>query len=198
MPSPQDSLFDTVQAPMPRHRLFFALVPSEAARARLAEVAAALRARHELTGRWVQPARYHLTMAFLGDHVSLGDALLASARCAGEAAATQATPFVWTADRIDSFRGRQPPCVLRGGSEVPALLALRDGLRRELARRALDGQMGRSFVPHVTLAYAERALPAPVMLEGEVEWPVDALELLHGEVGHHAYRTLGHWRLGAS
>lgn len=196
MPSPQDSLFDPVQAPMPRHRLFFALVPSEAVRARISDVAASLRAQRALTGRWVQPARYHLTLAFLGDHVTLGDALLASARSAGEAAAAQAVPFVWTADRIDSFRGRQPPCVLRGGSDVRALLGLWSGLRRELARRALDGHMDRSFVPHVTLAYAERALPAPVMLEGGVEWPVDALELLHGEAGHRDYRTLGHWRLG--
>ena len=60
----------------------------------------------------------------------------------------------------------------------------------------LELVVDRSFVPHVTLAYAERALPAPVMLEGGVEWPVDALELLHGEAGHRDYRTLGHWRLG--
>lgn len=196
MPSPQDSLFDPVQAPMPRHRLFFALVPSEAVRVRISDVAAALRTQRALTGRWVRPARYHLTLAFLGDHVSLGDTLLASARSAGEAAAARAAPFVWTADRVDSFRGRQPPCVLRGESDVRALLELWSDLRRELACRALDAHMDRSFVPHVTLAYAERALPAPVMLEGSVEWPVDALELLHGEAGHRDYRTLGHWRLG--
>lgn len=193
----QGGLFDAELAPLPRHRLFFALVPPDAVCNRIAAVATALREQGGLAGRWVRPARYHLTLAFLGDHVNLGDVLLASARAAGEAVAAQTAPFAWRADRIDSFRGRQPPCVLRGGEAAPDLQALWGGLRRELARRALDSHMDRNFVPHVTLAYAERTLPAPVMLEEAVEWPVDALVLLHGEVGHHDYRSLGRWRLGS-
>lgn len=193
----QGGLFDAELAPLPRHRLFFALVPPDDVCNRIAAVATALREQGGLAGRWVRPARYHLTLAFLGDHVNLGDALLASARAAGEAVAAQTAPFAWRADRIDSFRGRQPPCVLRSGADDPHMLALRHALQGELARQALDGFMERSFVPHVTLAYAERVLPAPVWLEQVVDWPVDAFELLHGEVGHHDYRTLGRWRLGS-
>ncbi|MEW5836394.1 MAG: RNA 2',3'-cyclic phosphodiesterase [Pseudomonadota bacterium] len=192
----QDSLFDTIQAPLPRHRLFFALVPPDAVRERIAEVAASMRGQELLAARWVRPARYHLTLAFLGDHVTLGETLLASARAAGDAVASRIVPFAWRADRIDSFRGRKPPCVLRSGADDPHMLALRHALQGELARQALDGFMERSFVPHVTLAYAEYVLPAPVWLQQVVDWPVDAFELLHGEVGHHDYRPLGRWRLG--
>lgn len=193
----QGRLFDAQLAPLPRHRLFFALVPPDAVCSRIAAAANALREKGGLAGRWVRPARYHLTLAFLGDHVSLGDALLASLRAVGEVVAAQTATFVWQADRIDSFRGRQPPCVLRGGADSPELQGLWSGLRRELAGRALDGHMDRSFVPHVTLAYAGRALPAPVMLGEAVEWPIDELVLLHGEVGQHDYQSLGRWRLGS-
>jgi len=191
----QDSLFDPIQAPVPRHRLFFALVPSEPLRERLAEVAAMLRGQGTLRGRWVRPARYHLTLAFLGDHVALGDTLLTSARAAGETVASGLAPFAWQADRIDSFRGRQPPCVLRSGADCPDLLALWQTLRQALARSGLDGFMERSFVPHVTLAYGDHVLPAPVLLEHPVDWAVDGFELLHGEAGHADYRTLDRWRL---
>lgn len=193
----QDSLFDTIQAPLPHHRLFFALVPPDAVRERIAGVAASMRGQGLLAARWVRPARYHLTLAFLGDHVTLGETLLAWARAVGEAVASRIAPFAWHADRIDSFRGRQPPCVLRSGADDPHMLALRDALHDELARHALDQFMERRFMPHVTLAYAECVLPAPVWLERVVDWPVDAFELLHGEVGHHDYRTLGRWRLGS-
>ncbi len=194
-PPPQDSLFDASQAPMPRHRLFFALVPPAAVRERIAAAATVLRVQGGLPGRWVRPTRYHLTLAFLGDHVDLAEQLLASARAAGEAVAAQLAPFTWQADRLDSFRGRQPPCVLRAGAECQGLLALWSALRRELAKRALDGSVERSFVPHVTLAYAERALPAPVLLEQPIDWLVEGFELLHGEVGHADYRVLERWRV---
>lgn len=196
MSSPQDSLFDAIQAPRPRHRLFFALVPPDRVRGKIAGAAATVREGGALPGRWVRPARYHLTLAFLGDHVALDEVLLTPVRAAADAVAAQAASFVWQGRRIDSFRGRQPPCVLRGDAEeAPGMLALWSSLRRELAVRALDRHMERSFVPHVTLAYGERALSAPVPLEDGVDWPVDAFELLDAEVGRPDYHSLGRWRL---
>src|SRR3546814_16611029 len=70
---PQLALLGGVDAvPTRVHRLFFALLPGEATRGRLVQVADALRASHpDLRARWVNTARYHASPHFLGDHATL-------------------------------------------------------------------------------------------------------------------------------
>jgi 2'-5' RNA ligase len=190
----QDGLFDAEQAPSPSHRLFFALVPPPAVRDRLAAVAESLRTQGAVSGHWVRPSRYHLTLAFLGDHVELRDVLLRPMFAAAAVAAAQVAAFTWQVDEVFSFRGRQPPCVLRSAVGSMPLQGLWMHLRHELARAGLDGPVGRHFEPHVTLAYGRQMLPSPIALES-VPWRIESFVLLHGEHGGAEYESLGEWPL---
>lgn len=190
----QDGLFDAQQAPSPTHRLFFALVPPRMVRERFAAAAEDLRSRGTMSGRWVRPSRYHLTLAFLGDHVELRDTLLRPICAAAAVTAAQATAFDWQVDEIISFRGRQPPCVLHSVVGSMPLQDLWGKLRHELARAGLDGPVGNRLEPHVTLAYGQQMLPSPVALE-PVPWRVESFVLLHGQQGGGEYESLGEWPL---
>lgn len=192
--SAQGGLFDLQQAPPPSHRLFFALVPPEHVRDRFAATAESLRRQGTMAGRWVRPSRYHLTLAFLGDHVELRDALLRPMLAAAAVAAAQVEPFAWQVDEIISFRGRQPPCVLHSSAASEPMRALWACLRQSLMQAGLRID-GHGFEPHVTLAYGEALLPAPQPVSA-VAWPVTSFRLLHGIVGGRDYESLGEWSLG--
>lgn len=176
----------------PLHRLLFALVPPESVREQIAAAASALRENGRIDARWVNSARYHLTLAFLGDHPGLRPSLLEAARAA--IGKVRAEPFTWRPDRVVSFPGRRPPCVLCSAQASPALHTLWQQLRRELSLVRLGGRIERSFIPHVTLAYGLRDLPASIEV-APISWPVDRVMLLHGEVGATEYETLGSWCL---
>ena len=80
--------------PQRRYRLFFALLPDEATRARIHQAAVQLQAQHAPRGRWIDPGRYHLTLQFLGDFdgPSTGIATLArhaAAPCARASVSTK-------------------------------------------------------------------------------------------------------------
>lgn len=184
-PAPEES-------PGPMHRLLFALVPPEAVREQIAAAASTLRERGGIEARWVNPARYHLTLAFLGDHPGLRPSLLEAARAA--IGKVRVAPFSWRLDQVASFTGRRPPCVLCSTQVSPALHTLWEQLRRELSLVRLGGRIERNFIPHVTLAYGQRDLLAPIEV-APIAWPVDRVILLHGEVGSGEYETLGSWRL---
>lgn len=190
----QDGLFDTQQAPLPSHRLFFALLPPQTVRDRFAAIAESLRGQGTVSGHWIRPPRYHLTLAFLGDHLELRDALLRPMFAAASVAAEQVAAFSLQIDQVASFRGSQPPCVLCPAMGSTPLQDLWMQLRNELARSRLDGPVGRHFEPHVTLAYGRQRLPAPISVE-PVPWRVESFVLLHGEQGRHDYQTLGKWPL---
>lgn len=176
----------------PLHRLFFALVPPEPVREQIATAATLLRENGTIEARWVKPARYHVTLAFLGDHPTLRPSLLEAARAA--AGKLRVAPFTWLPDQVASFQGRRPPCVLRSAQVSQPLQTLWEQLRRELTLVRLGGRIERSFTPHVTLAYGQQNMAEPVAV-APIAWPVDRVLLLHGEVGGGDYEVLGSWRL---
>lgn len=190
---PQAVLPGLEESAGPLHRLFFALVPPEPVREKIAATASSLRENGSLEARWVKPARYHVTLAFLGDHPSLRPSLLEAARAA--VGKVRVAPFTWSPDQVASFTGRRPPCVLRGAQTSQAMQTLWEQLRRELSLVRLGGRIERSFTPHVTLAYGQRDLPAPITVT-PIAWSIDRVILLHSEVGGSGdYETLGSWRL---
>ncbi|HEX5304929.1 MAG TPA: RNA 2',3'-cyclic phosphodiesterase [Dyella sp.] len=176
----------------PLHRLLFALVPPESVREQIAAAADTLRENGSIEARWVKPERYHVTLAFLGDHPSLRPSLLEAARAA--VGKLRVAPFTWSPDQVASFPGRRPPCVLRSARASQPLQTLWEQLRRELTLVRLGGRVERIFTPHVTLAYGQRDLPAPIAV-APIAWPVDRVVLLHSEVGAGDYELLGSWRL---
>lgn len=189
---PQPGLPGLDEPVVPTHRLFFALVPDDDMLEAVAGVAAGLRQRHALQARWVDPSRYHVTLAFLGDHVSLRPAMI---EAAGRAAArVRVAPFDWQVDQVSSFKGRRPPCVLGSAQTSQPLHTLWEQLRRELGMERLARQIERNFHPHVTLAYSQHALLAAEPV-GPLSWPVRRIVLLHSEIGRGSYQELGAWML---
>ncbi|WP_460876906.1 RNA 2',3'-cyclic phosphodiesterase [Rhodanobacter koreensis] len=179
------------------HRLFFALMPDDATRERLAGVAGAFRvSRPGLRARWIHPDRYHATLHFLGDHAALRPSLVDGAIAAADKIGV--APFTWMLDGVTSFRGREPPCVLRGVETCEPLLRLWSTLGKALALAGQGARLERNFTPHVTLAYSHGTMLEPAEVEAEVEaveWPVTDFVLVHSVVGQGGYQILGRWRL---
>jgi 2'-5' RNA ligase len=192
---PQLDLLGAADArPAEVHRLFLALLPDAATRARLAQVAETLRAGHPgLHARWVNPARYHATLHFLGDHATLRqDQVDAAMAAAGRLVGVSA--FEWGLDHASSFRGRQPPCVLRSIHMPEPLQQLWQDLRHALVLAGQGRHVERSFTPHVTLAYGQGMLPETALIES-VAWPVTQVGLIHSVVGQQDYQVLANWSL---
>lgn len=175
------------------HRLFFALVPDDATRRRIAEVAASLQATHpELRARWQHASRYHATLHFLGDHFEPRPDLVAAARQAADG--VRAAPFEWTLDQAASFRGERPPCVLLGSATPEPMQRLWQDLYRALVLAGLGATLERRFTPHVTLAYGNGAMLPLTAIEPLV-WCVERVVLIRHPL-ERDYETLAEWRLG--
>jgi len=169
-------------------RLFFALWPSEAVRARLHQRMQALGIR----GRAVSVSNLHLTLVFLG-------ACADETRAAAIAAAARVTfaPFRLTLDRLGYFARAR--VLWLGPDRTPCpLQALVTALRGELAAAGVieEGQdkQTKAFRAHVTLA-RKAAPPAELGLVEPVEWPVCAFELMESVPSPRgvSYRVLAGW-----
>ena len=170
---------------MPGHRLFFALTPTDATRARVEALAATL---PSTGGRDTRTDKMHLTLAFLGD------ADPATALRAGAKAAPQAQHFEFALDETDSFHGGT--WILRApATPFAALLA---ALRRELHAVGLhEPDEQRAFLPHLTLrrragARLPRAAVAPI------PWLARSLCLYDSDLAAGRYTRLGEWPLAGA
>ena len=176
------------------HRLFFALMPDAATRHEINHAAALVQQQHpELRARWVRPERFHATLNFLGDFPALPDDVVEKARAAANG--MRAAAFAWMLDYVASFRGREPPCVLRGSQMPEPLLALWRNMHTTLVETGLRLRDERQFTPHVTLAYARHELPQAVPVVPPVVWQIDRFVLVHNVVGKGNYQVLGTWGL---
>ncbi|GGA06472.1 RNA 2',3'-cyclic phosphodiesterase [Dyella caseinilytica] len=195
-PAAQHSLLRSVpKARAETHRLFFALMPEGGVRQRLHRLAGWLQDQHpELRARWGKPERFHATLNFLGDYPVLPDEAIERASAAANG--LHASSFDWSLDYAASFRGREPPCVMRCTTVPPLLLALWQDLGVALVQAGLHRRAERQYTPHVTLAYARCELPEPVPVE-PIAWHVDQFVLIHNVVGKGNYQILGHWFLSA-
>jgi 2'-5' RNA ligase len=147
-------------------RLFFALWPDEATRARLA--AACAGAAQACGGRPVSPANYHLTLVFLG---SVPADSLAALQAAVRDLAPPAVEL-----RLDTFGHFRGADVLWLGSREPAaeMTAFAAQLRARVQALGLPAD-GKPFQPHLTIARKlpsrpRRAPPAPLAVP--LAWPV--------------------------
>ena len=161
-------------------RLFFALRPDAAARARLEALAAELAAA--ASGRPVPIAKVHLTLAFLGD---VGADRIEAAVDA--ARGVRHAPFSFALDRVGSFRGAR--VAWAGCAQTPAPLA---ALAADLAARLAGAGFAvdpRPYAPHATLArrIGRTVATAPV---APIAWPVDGFSLVRSELGTGRYAVL--------
>ncbi len=174
-------------------RLFFALRPEPPTREALVA-----RARHlepTYRARWVRPARYHVTLQFLGarEHFSSGFIRLAI-RAAGD---VHAAAFRWYPDCISGFPAKRPPCIACAREAGAPLHVLHQALGKALGDHGIAMHDERPWRPHVTLGYgcgdvvADTTIPA-------VDFPVRAFFLLHSVPGEKNYREVGCWSLSGA
>ena len=174
------------------HRLFFALWPDDALRARIAATAASVAAEHAPGGRSLKPARYHVTMQFLGDFRPLPPSLLDDARAA--AASVRSPAFELSLDEVGSFRGASVWWL--GSHHVPdALRALHDALGQSLLRHRVPVKPAPAFVPHLTVQRDVRRHIAPTPVP-PLAWPVREFVLIDSDPGRGTpYEVVGRWAL---
>jgi RNA 2',3'-cyclic 3'-phosphodiesterase len=158
------------ERPAPRRRLFVAADVDEAARAACADVGERLRAKG-FSAKWVPPANYHLTVAFIG---GVDEARVEEVSAAVRDAAARASPFDVPLDAVGAFPNERRARIAWVGSSAPqpAFATLCGTVRSALT--ALGFTFDRHADVHVTIARAEgqAALPpvappriAPVRIE---------------------------------
>ena len=166
-------------------RLFFALWPDEATRARLADWT---RAIHRASGgRALQPDNVHLTLAFLG---STDPALLPAI----EAAAARIAPRTFFVRIDEPGYWRHNQIAWAGVQQVPPeLTALVSDLRAALLESGIPFDP-KPFVAHVTLI--RKARPGFRMPHlAPIDWPVRDLVLVQSATGPHGsrYEVVRRW-----
>jgi 2'-5' RNA ligase len=180
----------------PSHRLFFALRPPAPAVAAIAPIAGKLQASGLLHGSWLKPAKYHVTLQFLGTHDHFPDDLRERAGAAASNVAAHGQEIAF--DRIASFdRDHDPPCVLRCSprSECALQEFVRE-LARALATAGVAVTQDRDYLPHLTIGYAAPALPEPIPIE-PVVWQAREFLLIDSHVGEGWHEELACWPLSA-
>ncbi|AHE97906.1 RNA 2',3'-cyclic phosphodiesterase [Thioalkalivibrio paradoxus] len=167
-----------------RRRVFFALWPDDALRARLARLSRDLHAN----GRLVPVEHLHLTLAFAGVV-----ATPVVTRIARDADRLVRPAVRLTLDHLGHFR--RPRIAWVGPSETPAAL---DALAQSLSGICRDAgvQMDdRPFRPHVTLRrFVTRMTSGPIE---PIDWVAPEMVLIESGRGGHPgpYRVLQRWRL---
>ena len=147
-------------------RLFFALWPDDALRDALARQAAVL-SELDARARRVSPARYHLTLRFVGSFPTVDPALVDSLVQAGDDVRCDA--FGLVLDRTGAFARSR---VAWSGCRTcpPGLAQLQQALDRAVVvRTGLQADTG--FVPHVTLLRGVCA-PLPEIRVAPLSWQV--------------------------
>src|SRR4051812_7895113 len=103
------------------HRLFFALRPPAPVALVIEQVVTQLKAAGRVHGRWLDPAKYHITLHFLGTYEHFPDDVQARATAAAAHCTEQVQVVEF--DRVATFaRDRSPPCVLRCSPRTEASL----------------------------------------------------------------------------
>lgn len=131
-------------------RLFFAIMLPDDVRGRLVTLQNGLRDRIGREGvRWEDPAKFHVTLQFLGD---VPTEKLEAVKRAGQDAASACTPFSLELSSVGAFPDEKRPRVLWVGAQnaVPEFARLEEYLLREL-RTAGFAANAREARPHVTL-----------------------------------------------
>ena len=180
-------------APQPTDRLFFALFPDADTAAYIAKLAQHLRGEHGLKGRPLAAARFHITLHFIDDYVSLPPRIVAAV---SEAVATVAIPpFDVRLDRAKSFcdKSRNRPFVLLPGEEIAPLTALQRALGVAMTKAHVGQRAARHFNPHLTLLYDDRCVEEDAI--ETIAWTAREFVLVHSLIGRTRHVSLARWPL---
>jgi 2'-5' RNA ligase len=166
-------------------RLFFAIVPDDAARDRLDALAAEV--ARTSGGRPSAPHTLHLTVVFVG---TVDGPVAEAVRDAGES--TRFRPFDVAIDTLGTFV-RAGIAWAAPSLVAPELASANRDLVRALAERGVTTE-ARPYRPHVTLARrCARAVDGPV--EPAIAWRVDRIVLMSSRLLSEGprYREIASW-----
>lgn len=170
------------------HKLFFALWPGDNVRMQVEEQAQVLYRHFQPRGRLLKPARYHLTLQFLGEQAALPRRLVEDA---ANAATRVRTPvFDLVLDQAGSFHNTW----WLGCTAQPAgLLELWHALGVELVHAHVNVRSTDGFTPHVTILRdaSARLPPTPI---APVHWRVREFVLVDSQPPR-PYTILHRWSL---
>jgi 2'-5' RNA ligase len=191
----QDLFGEPDPPPKLTDRIFFAIMPDDAAISAIHALTADLKARHGMRGRPTAEQKLHVTLCNLGDYPGMPDAVLKRASQAAASVAAAGAPFNVCFDVAQTFvnRARNRPFVLTGGDGVIGVSELYKNLAQALLKAGLPRNPP-SYTPHITLLYDDVTVaPASVT---PVEWMGRELVLLHSRIGQNLpYETLARWSL---
>jgi len=172
-----------------QHNLFFALQPPEIARARSASVAAQMIGHQHLRGRLLSPERLHVSLLSIGCFVGPGPLHIVN-DVKKLARAVVMPPFELSFDRVASFGAGA--LVLTGGESAGDVMRLRHSLKLTLAKAGVKLRSRKSFMPHMTMAYADRM---PTLAIEPICWPASEFVLIDSLIGQSKHVLLGRWPL---
>ncbi|MCC8428029.1 2'-5' RNA ligase family protein [Reyranella aquatilis] len=169
-------------------RLFFAALPDAETAERIAERAAAWRARYGLTGRLLKAGYFHVTLSTVHECHRLPDAEEIDGWMA-RAGGLSMPSFQVGFDRLMSFANGA--LVLTGDDSTVGLEVLQQRLCDSLDDTP---RPARRYTPHVTLLYDGRHIEAePVE---PIAWTVREVVLVHSRVGQTTHRHIARIPLG--
>ena len=182
-------------APPRTDRLFFALLPSAEALARIERLARELRELHGLRGRALGAGRFHITLHLIGDFPGVPQQVVVLASRIAASAAAGLTPFRLGFDRVASFRRpRNMPLVLRGSEDLLGGVAhLAQTLGTAMAEQGLGHAPGPGYTPHLTLLYDDCHVP-DTRIE-PISWTARELVLVRSLLGRSRHEPLARWAL---
>jgi len=170
----QGSLFEA--APAAAGELYFAVLPTADATARIAQAGEQLRSEHGLAGR-LRTGNFHISVAGVGAMASVPPSQLQAVLDAAGSVELPAFPVIL--DRALTFAGSLP-LVLQASRGLDAVPALGRALQLAVAK-VLKLRLELSSTPHLTVLYSNKALVARAI--EPVRWTATEFVLVRNHPG---------------
>jgi len=180
-------------SPAITENLYFAILPDDAAKARIAALLARLQSQFGLMGRRVPAECLHVSLQSLGAHSRARPDIIAVGKRAG--AAIAAATFPVTFDRVLSFGAGygDRSIVLSGAQRLDTLSNFHTALGDQMKLAGLGHYVRRPFAPHVTLLYRKQPID-PIDVR-PITWTARELVLVQSLYGQSQHIHLGRWKL---
>lgn len=172
----------------PKHRVFLALKPDDAAAGQASETALRLMRENGLTGKPLKPSNFHISLPtlwegerFPADLAKIVSACLQTVRMPS---------FEIILDMAMSFRQPKRYILVLGTTRSIANIY---GLNRQLLAAIGSKMRGNAFNPHMTLIYTDR--PVEKQPVEPIRWTAREFVLIHSFIGQGRHETVARWPL---
>lgn len=174
-----------------RCKLFLACFPDAQAAAQLARLVDDLRT-HVPHARWSSPQRRHMTLHFLAASEEPDSAAIERARQV--ASQWRSDPFSIVLDHLRMLGHPRRPALALTASTLPETVqSAWSVLHHDVLAAGFEGEAGRPFLAHVTLAHAEPGVVLPQV--PAIGLQVHECRLVLSRAGQADYDLLGRWPL---